>query len=166
MSRLVRRDTVISCIFTVTYISCHTGHWYHMYMYHRCTDTMTRYTSSSYSCSPLHRIPSFHILWSSLHGFSAYHCYTCMYGISILVIWVPVPITCIIVPCYPCSPVIWLIDSRYWMHELLICDVCNPTSIVPFPVILFYAINRAQVQLSCYLYHVLYVFLLHCISRS
>ena len=35
--------------------------------------------------------------------------------------------------------------------------------IVPVSVILFYAINRAQVQLSCYPYHVLYVFLLHCI---
>ena len=30
-------------------------------------------------------------------------------------------------------------------------------------VILFYAINRALVQLSCYPYHLLYLFLFHCI---
>ena len=69
----------------------------------------------------------------------------------------------------------WYGYSRYWTWELLICNMWNPTSIVPvsryivpvilfpFPVILFYAINRAQVQLSCYPYHVLYLFLLHCI---
>ena len=34
---------------TVTYIFCHTGHCYRMYMYHRCTDTMTRHTIISYS---------------------------------------------------------------------------------------------------------------------
>jgi len=38
-----------------------------------------------------------------------------------------------------------------------------PVILFPFPVILFYAINRALVQLSCYPYHVLYLFLLHCI---
>ena len=55
-----------------------------------------------------------------------------------------------------------ILYSRYWIHELLICDMWNPTSIVPvsryivpiilfpFPVILFYAITRAQVQLTCY----------------
>ena len=69
-----------------------------------------------------------------------------------------------IISCY------WYWYSRYWTWELLICDMWNPTSIVPvpvilfpFPVILFYAINRAQVLLSCYLYHALYLFLLHCI---
>ena len=40
--------------------------------------------------------------------------------------------------------------SRYIDHVILF----------PFPVIWFYAINRAQVQLSCYPYH---VFLLPCI---
>ena len=73
-----------------------------------------------------------------------------------------------IVSCY------WYGYTRYWTWELLICDMWNPTSIVPVilfplycsrdivpvsryivPVILFYAINRALVQLSCYPYHVL-----------
>jgi len=35
--------------------------------------------------------------------------------------------------------------------------------IVPVSRYLVYAINRAQVLLSCYLYHLLYLFLLHCI---
>ena len=37
-----------------------------------------------------------------------------------------------------------------------------PHLLFPFPVILFYAINRTQVLLSCYLYHALYLFLLRC----
>ena len=64
----------------------------------------------SYSCAPLHGIPSCPIPLSSLHGFSAYHCteycafhismiiihiyvrftyhgYTCLYGFFILVVW-------------------------------------------------------------------------------
>jgi len=77
--------------------------------------------------------------------------------------------------CYMIVSCYWYGYSRYWTWELLICDMWNPTSIIPvsryivpvilfpFPVILFYAINRAQVQLSCYPYHVLYLFLLHCI---
>jgi len=68
--------------------------------------------------------------------------------------------------CYMIVSCHWYGYSRYWTWELLIRDMWNPTSIVPvscyiipvilfpFPVILFYAINRAQVQLSCYPYHV------------
>ena len=67
----------------------------------------------------------------------------------------------------------WYGYSRYWTWELLICYMWTSTSIVhvsryivhvilfPFLVILFYAINRTLVQLSCYPYHVLYLFLLH-----
>ena len=36
-----------------------------------------------------------------------YHCYTCMYSCFTLVIWIPVHITCMIVPCYRIH-VIWL----------------------------------------------------------
>ena len=58
-----------------------------------------------------------------------------------------------IVSCY------WYGYSRYWTWELLRCDMWTSTSIVPdilfpIPVILFYDINRALVQLSCYPYHV------------
>ena len=38
-----------------------------------------------------------------------------------------------------------------------------PVILFPYSGILFYAINRAQVLLSCYPYHVLYLFLLPCI---
>ena len=55
---------------TVTYISCHTGHCYLMYMYHRYTyyDTPHYYfvfISHRYIAAPLHGIPSFYILLSS-----------------------------------------------------------------------------------------------------
>ena len=36
----------------------------------------------------------------------------------------------------------------------------------PFPVILFHAINRAQVMVSYYMYHVPYLFLLYCIMKD
>ena len=88
------------------------------------------------------RITAFHILLSSLHGFSAYHCHTCMYGFSILVRWIIVQIACLIVACilmYSCYMIVsryfywydcyWY--SRYWIHEPLICDVWNLTSNVP-----------------------------------
>ena len=71
-----------------------------------------------------------HVYISLLHMYVmfTYPCYTCMYGFSILVIWIPVHITCIIVPCYPRSHVIclfpvtdivfplldtWAVDMRY-----------------------------------------------------
>ena len=156
-----------------------TDHWYHMDMYHRCTDTMTRHTSGSYSCAPLYRIPSCHLLWASLHGISAYYCYTCMYGFSIHVIWIPVHIACIIVPCYPRISVIrWFpvtdIGIPVTGHESCWYAICGlphllfsfPVILFPFPVILFYAINRAHVMLSCYMYHVLYLFLIYCIWKD
>ena len=53
---------------------------------------------------------------------------------------------------HDCFPSLLYWYSRYWTCELLICDVWNPTSIYfPFPVILFLAINRAHVLLSCYM---------------
>ena len=67
---------------TVTYSSCHTGHCDLMYL-HRHYDTSHHYfvcISQRYIDTPIHGIPSFHILLSSLHGFSACHCYTCMHG--------------------------------------------------------------------------------------
>ena len=108
-----------------------------------------------------------HILLSSLHGFSAYHCSTCMYGFSILVIWIPVHITCIIVPCYPRIPVIWLFSVTDIVipvtgHELLICNVWTSTAIVScFPLSCFMLSTDAQVMVSYYMYHVPYWFLLY-----
>ena len=65
-----------------------------------------------------------------MHVMFSYPCYTCN-PCSML------PYSCyVIVSCY------WYGYSRYWTWELLICDMWNPTSIVPvilfpFPVILF-----------------------------
>jgi len=43
------------------------------------------------------------------------------------------------------------------------------TSRIPnllFPVILLYAINRAHVMLECYMYYVLYLFLIYCVVKD
>ena len=98
-----------------------TSHTYFVFMSHRYID------------APLHEIPSCHRLLSSLQGFSAYHCYSCMHGFSILIIWIlvslyllhvwlfqviPVHITCMIVPCYYIH-VIWLFLLLIWILPLL-----------------------------------------------
>ena len=119
-----------------------------------------------YSDRPMHGLP---------HVMFLYPCYTCIYGFFILVIWIAVHITCIIVPCYHIH-VIWLLpipdmDIPDTGHESCWYAICrHPHLLFPFPVILFsflvilfYAINRALVQLSCYPYQVLYLFLLHCL---
>ena len=41
-----------------------------------------------------------------------------------------------------------------------------PQILFPFPVIVFGAINRAHVTLSCYMYHILYLFLIYCIVKD
>ena len=80
--------------------------------------------------------------------------------------------------CYRIVTCYWYGYSCYWTWELLICDMWTSTSIdsvilfpwycsrsivldilFPIHVILFYAINRALVQLSCYPYHVLLIVL-------
>jgi len=120
-----------------------TDHCYYMYMLHR-------------------------YIHAPLHGYSLHrqHCYigsphrcTCLCCFYLLDIWITVNITCIIVPCSRIH-VIWLfpvtdMDIPDTGHESCWYAICgNPTSIVPvilfpFPVILFYAINRALVRLSC-----------------
>ena len=126
-------------------------------MFHWYTDIPGTDYRISYYCShhTYHHIRHIYISRSHMHVFTS------------LVIWIPMHITCIIVPCYPRIPVIclfpvtnivmlvtgycyscyWYGYSRYWTWELLICDMWNPTYIVPvisflvilfpFPVILF-----------------------------
>ena len=89
--------------------------------------------------------------------------------------WIPVIlhtvyITWIIVTwvVHPVSPLhdyflLLICYSRYWIMSCWYAMCGIPHLLFPFPVILLYAINRAQVLLSCYPYHVLYLFLLHCI---
>jgi len=125
---------------------------------HRFTDT--RYTDITATYAHRTSVHACIVLSFCLMDYCVYYMYNCsMFPYSY----------CMIASCY------WYGYSCYWTWELLICDMWNPTSIVPvsryivlvilfpFPVIWFYAINRAQVQLSCYPYHVLYLFLLPCI---
>ena len=71
-----------------------------------------------------------------------YHWYTCMHGFSILIIWILVPITCIIVPYYRLH-VIWLfpvldMDLPVTGHERCWYAICGlPHLLFMFPVILF-----------------------------
>jgi len=119
-----------------------------------------------------------------VHVMLTYHCYTCMSCLHITVTpacyiflslfhlqsMFHVPVFML----YDCFLLlIWifpLLDMRavdmryveshiYCSRFLLYCF----RDIIPVPVILFYAINRAQVQLSYYPYLVLYLFFLHCI---
>ena len=70
---------------------------------------------------------------------------------------------------YSGFPVTWLIPvtaigfpvTGYMSCWYAMCGILH--LLFPFFVILFYAINRAQVLLSCYMYHALYLFLLRCV---
>ena len=102
---------------------------------------------------------SFHILVSSLHGCSVhsyilfvYHCY--MYSLvymHVLFLYschvdhrsYCMYYCCMYLPVFPLHKY-----SRYWIHELLICDVWNPTSIVSrFPLSCFMLSTEL---ISCY----------------
>ena len=109
---------------------------------------MTHICFTGHTDTSVHWIQSVLIFLSSLHRCSAYRCYSCMHGFSILIIWILVPIACMIVPgysrsyymyycamlpssCYMIVSCYWYGYSRYWTWELLIGDMWNPTSIVP-----------------------------------
>ena len=134
---------------TTLSLDMNAGHHYFMHWYHHDTDTVVHWTRYDiihwplflhvlsqryytdycyaymfhwYTDIPMHGLPHFILLISSLHGCSIHnylmftqHCdicspheCTCMYCFYLLVIWITVHITCVIVPCYPCLPIIWL----------------------------------------------------------
>ena len=101
----------------------------------------------------MHGLPHFLLLWSSLHGclvhsyiVFTYHCYTCMHGFSILVIWIPVPNTCIIVPC-----------SR--IHVIWLCPVTD----MDFLLLDMRAVAMRYVESHIYCYIVpVILFMLYC----
>ena len=64
-----------------------------------------------------------------------------------------IPVTDLVIP-----------GTGYMSCRYAMCGI--PHLLFPFPVILFYAINRAHVMLSCYMYHVLYLFLIYCIVKD
>ena len=71
---------------------------------------------------------------------------------------------------YSCIPITWLFfitDIDIPITGSVSCwyAMCGiPHLLFPFPVILFYAINKAQVLLSCDLYHVLTLYTLNIIN--
>ena len=137
--------------------------------------------SHQYIDTPIHWIPSFPILVSSLHGYSVHsyimfthHCY----------IYSPVYMhllflysyhmdhgsyymyyCCMYIPVLPLHDRFSLLILIFLLLELWAIDMrCVESHIYCFSffVILFHAINRAHVLLSYYMYHVLYLFL-NCI---
>jgi len=151
-----------------------------------------------YIDTPIHWIPSFHILVSSLHGCSVHsyimfthHCYIyspvymrwlfmysghmdhhsyymiycCMYiHASPLHDYFPLRILIFLLLN------MWAVDMQCVELSATWIQVIGPPLeshiyCFLFPVILFYAINRAHVLLSCYMYHALYLFLIHCVLQ-
>jgi len=130
-----------------------------------CSTSARRYHCTDYRI-PMQGVPHVILLLSSLHGIHwlllhmhVWFLYSChmdsrscyMYYCSMLRIHV-----------------IWLLsvtdmDIPVTGHESCWYATCGiphllfpfPVILFPFPFILFYAINIAQVQLSCYSYHVL-----------
>ena len=100
---------------------------------------------------------------------------TWILGISLLHMHVWFLYSCHMDPCsyymyycsmlYDCFPLLILIfpllDMSCWYA---MCGI--PHLLFPFPVILFCAINRAHVMLSCYMYHIMYLFLIYYIVKD
>ena len=122
--------------------------WSPLCMLHSYIDTAHHYIITAYSWTTATRICYYTATWlgytqllhvliqldpaAYMHCMSMYSCLHWSWFILVLhgyawipVIWNTVSVTCIIVSCY------WYGYSRYWTWELLICDMWNPTSIVP-----------------------------------
>jgi len=133
-----------------------TDTWIHHFtVYCQCTDLYhhsldTRCTVTSCSTPLLYKLTGLHVL--IVYLFLLHRSWF---------IW--------LLRAYSCIPITWLfpvtdIDipvTRYMSCWYTMCGI--PHYCFPFSVILFYAINRAQLLLSCYMYHALHLFLLHCV---
>ena len=145
-----------------------------------CTDYLISclHIHATHACISYLHITITHAGISCLHIIVTHACHASLWHmliwfLYILVIWITMPITCITVPCsrihvirlFPVTDMD-IPDTGHaggWyaicgLPHLLIPLYCSryivPDILFPIPVILFYAINRALVQLSCYPYHV------------
>ena len=140
-----------------------TDHCYYMYMLYGYDDTSHSYfvfMPHLYIKAPLHIVTwILGILLLHMHVWFLYSCHMdsrsyYMYYCSML------PYSCyMIVSCY------WYGYSRYWIWELLICDMWIPTSIVPVslyivPVFPLYC-SMLSTELRSY-YHVTHIMYCSC----
>jgi len=146
-----------------------------MYKYHRYTDTITHdtiyvfFTLHWYMDTPFHYILSVHIFVSSFPRYSmhSYFMFLLHYYIdsSVYMYWLSM-YSCYIdhglYDCYmdihvfPLNDYFSLLKLIFPLLDTWAVDMrCVESHIncFLFPVILFYAINRAHVSLSCYRYH-------------
>jgi len=149
----ITRDPVLTCTcITVAQILWHvtpvvrihvhhfTEHRYFIYCDHRYMDTL--HITITHAC-----MVSLFLPYGSLLLLHALLCHAI--PVFLLYDWL-IPVTDIVIPITGCM--------SFWYA---MCAI--PHLLFQIPVMLFYAINRAQVLLSCYIYHVLYLFLLHCV---
>ena len=120
--------------------------------------------------------------YSTLYYMYLSHGFTCVHALIVSVFllqWIAVLVTWILLySCYmtiSCNPDMVLLLQYMWAVDIWCVKLSAKwikatwaTSRIPhlpflFPVILFHAINRAHVLLSCYMYHALYLFLIHCV---
>jgi len=148
-------DTIIACSWTTdTEIRYYTGYRYMVL----CAQLLHVLTSLLHRLTDIHAlVVSVFLLYGSLF-ILLLHEYSC-------------------IPLHDCFPllisifsllVMWVVDM--WCVELSATwiqatgpPLQSHTSYFPFPIILFHAIKRAHVLLSCYMHHTLYLFLIHCV---
>ena len=118
--------------------TCFTEHCYCLYLRTYDMDPVLHIDSPVFMC------------WLSLYSRYIEHrsCHMAYYYMSIHVF-----------PLHDYFPLLdmWAIDMRC-VESHFYC--------FPFLDILFHAINRAHVMLSCYMYHVLYLFLIYCVVKE
>ena len=123
-----------------------------------------RYTCLSCLHSPVTR--ACHVDLSLLHMHVILPCDTCLYDFFILVIWIPISITCIIVPCYRIH-VIWLLpvtDMDFLLLDVRAVDMqyveshiycsCFPLYCSHFP--LYCSMLSTELRSSYHVTHIMY----------
>ena len=180
MYTLVTPDTVISCAcIVVTQILLYWTLLFHVYVplihgYAIPPDTVISYiciTDTRILCTHL-----FLVLITLLHRFIVYMRWLILYSVA----WITVPATWIFMYSYYMTiscywyrydiRVTWHVCCWYAMCETkCYVDLSHGVPVEPhisnfsFFVILFHDINKIHVLLSYYMYHSLFLFLIHCV---
>ena len=123
-------------------------HSYFMFLYHYYIDSpVYMHWLSLYSCCMDHCLYYMNYCYMDIPIFSLHDCFSLLILIfSLLYMWA-VDIRCVDL-------------SATWNKAT---EATSRIPHLPFLIILYHAITRAHVLLSCYMYHALYLFLIHCV---
>ena len=129
-----------------------------------------------YTDRPMHGLPHFILLLTIMSCLHITVTHVCHVYISLLHMHVWFLYSCHMDPCsyymysysmlflYACFMIAWFPLLDTWAVDMQCVEFHSYC--FPFPIIVFRAINRAHVMLSCYMYYILYLFLIYYIVKD